>query len=487
LTVAIALAIIALIILVSTYYFAYLPTTNQTVQIVHSAQQNYSFVTEFRTQSNETSPNAIAVDSSGSVWFMLENESKLAQLFPANQTIHEYQLPDAQKNLGAVTWGMTIQSSKNLIWFTEAVSDAVWSFNIATHAFTKYAIRTSNSFPFGIAVDKQGNVWFTELFGNKLGEISANTGSITEFNIPINAPYGAEPSGITVDDNGAIWMTLPGVDGIGSYSQGNFQFYNMTGLVVSPVGIAADSQGNLWFTQHGPSFLSEFNPTTHYFRTISTSIPPLNTSLPYFDYVDSNGDVLLNEHYGNAIALFNPATETLTEYEIPTRPTFTGGIAGMLTMALSPQNIPWFTELFTGSVGMVNTSEPVGLGLEVQNNTGMFGNAITIGNGSSFSIDLSIENANSSTVTLATSIGNFTGSVVLSSLPPNSTVGGNASNSNEETHLFFTFSENSSNTGNFASMLTMRNSGAMSGVYFVTISAQTANVVVSRIIEIIVP
>ena len=318
---------------------------------------------------------------------------------------------------------MTIQSSRNLVWFTEAVSDAVWSFNIGTHVFTKYPIPTPYSFPFGIAIDKQGNIWFTELEGNKLGEISANSSSVTEVGIPLNAPYGAEPSGITVDDNDRIWMTMPGVNGIASYYQGNFQFYNMTGLVVSPVGIAADSQGNLWFTQHGPSFLSEFNPSTHYFRTISTFVPPppLNTSLPYFDYVDSNGNVLLNEHYGNAIAVFDPATETMTEYEIPTRPAFTGGIAGMLTMTLSPQNIPWFTELFTGSVGMVNTSKPVGLSLTVQNNTGMFGNVIHIGNGSSFSVNLSVESANSTGVTLDSSIGNFTGSTALTSLPPNST------------------------------------------------------------------
>ncbi len=277
LTILITLVVIALIILLSTYYFVYLPTTIHSVQIVHSTQQNYSFVTEFRTQSNETSPNAIAVDSTGSVWFMLENESKLAQLFPANQSIHEYQLPGAQKKLGAVTWGMTIQSSKNLVWFTEAVSDAVWSFNIGTHVFTRYSIPTAYSFPFGITIDKQGNVWFTELEGNKLGEISANSSTVTEVSIPLNAPYGAEPSGITVDDSGKTWMTLPGVDGIASYYQGNFQFYNMTGLVVSPVGIAADSQGNLWFTQHGPSFLSEFNPSTHYFRTISTFVTPLHS------------------------------------------------------------------------------------------------------------------------------------------------------------------------------------------------------------------
>src|SRR5271157_1755818 len=88
LTIVITLVVIALIILLSAYYFVYLPTIAHPVEIVHSTQQNYSFVTEFRTQSNETSPNAIAVDSTGSVWFMLENESKLAQLFPANQSIH---------------------------------------------------------------------------------------------------------------------------------------------------------------------------------------------------------------------------------------------------------------------------------------------------------------------------------------------------------------------------------------------------------------
>ena len=423
-TIAIALVVIALIIQLRHITSSISRQPIAPVPSVQSTKENYPFLTEFRTQSNETSPNAIAVDSSGSVWFMLENESRLAELFPANQTIHEYLLPGAKPKFAAVTWGMTIQNSKNLVWFTEEISNAVWSFNMETHVFTKYPIHTGDSFPFGIAVDQQGNVWFTELFGNKLGEIAANSTTATEVNIPLSGPYGSEPSGITVDNSGRIWMTVAGVNGVASYYQGNFQFYNLTGLIVSPVGIGADSQGNLWLTQHGPSFLSEFNPSTHYFRTISTFVPSLNTSLPYFDCVDSNGNVFFNEHYGNAIAVFDPTTETLTEYENPTRPTFTGGIAGMLTMALSPQNIPWFTELFTGSVGMVNTSKPVGLSLSVQNNTGMFGNAISIGNGSSFSVSLSVESAYSTEATLSSALGNFTGSTVLTSAPPNSTTGG---------------------------------------------------------------
>ena len=483
--VIVAVIIIALIIVPSAYYFVYLPTGNHPEVSIQSTLRTSPFVSEYRTQSNLTSPNAITVDASGSVWFILENESKLAELFPSNQTVHEYQMPGASKT-AAVTWGMTIESSKNLVWFTEDISNSIWSFNMETHHFTKYLIPMANSFPFGITVDQQGNVWFTELFGNKLGEIAANTNVVSEVKIPITTPYGSEPSGITVDDEDKVWMTVAGVSGIASYYQGNFQFYNLTGLVVSPVGIAADNNGNLWLTQHGPSFISEFNPTMHYFRTISTLVPSLNTSLPYFDYVDSNGNIWFNEHYGNAISVFTPTTETLTEYEIPTRPAFTGGIAGMLTMALSPQNTPWFTELFTGTVGTVDTSKPVGLSLSIQNNTGMFGNPIHLENGSNYSITLSIQSNYTTGVDLKSAVGNFTGSNALAGVSPNSVASGNVSSiTNQAASLSFKFSE-SSGSGNFASTLAIGNHGAAPGVYFVTISAQTESVVVSRIIEIVV-
>ena len=189
----IALVVIALIAVPSAYFFVFLPTVIQPIMTTQSTQETYPFVTEYHTQSRDTSPNAIAVDSSGSVWFMLENQSRLAQLFPSNQTIHEYLIPGAQRSIALVTWGMVIQSSKNLIWFTESVSNSVWSFNMETHQFVKYHIPTNYSFPFGIALDSSGNVWFTELLGNKFGEIVSGSTNVTEFNIPLSAPYGSEP------------------------------------------------------------------------------------------------------------------------------------------------------------------------------------------------------------------------------------------------------------------------------------------------------
>ena len=202
----------------------------------------------------------------------------------------------------------------------------------------------------------------------------------------------SEPTGITVDSTGRAWFTLPGVDAIGSYHEGNFTIQNLTGVVSTPVGIAADQNGNLWFTQHGPSFISEYNPQTHYLRTISTSNNSLISSLPYFCWVDQNGNVWFNEHQGNAMSEFFPQNNTLVEYFIPTRLVADQNISYMLTSAVSPLGQPWYTELYSGKIGTVNTDVPVLVHLKVTNYSSTND---AIPNGSTLSYSISISSGNS--------------------------------------------------------------------------------------------
>ncbi len=300
------------------YYYlqtlAYVPAT-----VFNSQAQTHEYVTEYPIQLSSY-PNAITADSQGNVWFALENATSLAELTPSNGTVHLFHLPEP-KSTGLTTWGILVDNSKHLVWFTDSNTNSIWSFNATSGNFTQYRIQTLDAFPYQIVQDGNGNMWFTELFGNKIGEITTN-GTLEDYPVPKfgNVSY-VEPSGITIDqESNAIWFTETAVNAIDSYFEGHFDSYNLTGLVQSPVGIALDSNGNLWMTQHGPSFISEFNPTTRYFRTISTSVPPWvpdNTSLPYFIQVDSHGNVWFNEHYGNAIARFHPSSNSLTEFEVP--------------------------------------------------------------------------------------------------------------------------------------------------------------------------
>src|SRR5439155_23755363 len=60
----------------------------------------------------------------------------------------------------------------------------------ATGAINEFPIATTNSGPVGIARGPDGNLWFTEATGNKIGQITPS-GTITEFSLPSSSrPVG---------------------------------------------------------------------------------------------------------------------------------------------------------------------------------------------------------------------------------------------------------------------------------------------------------
>ena len=439
------LAIIVIVIILGgllVYYLSIVPKTPIS-----------PYVTEFPTKGTAY-PNAIAVDDQGRVWFALWNETALGMLYPSNGTVRTFPLPEPG-NSSLETWGVTVNNTDGLVWFTDYISNAIWSFNMTSHAFAKHLIPTNGSFPFQVALDQKGNVWFDESFAGKLGELTTQ-GVMKEYAIPGNGT-NRDPTGLAMS-NGTLWFTEPLENVIGSFYNGEFTMYNMTGLIDSPLGIVMDSQGNLWVTQHTyPGLIGEFNPVTHFVKTFATSyLPEFQTSLPYFIYTDSHGNIWFNEHYGNGIGIFNPSTNSLVEYHVPLSFAIPGNLTGILTMTLSQSGQPWFTELFTGNVGTINSTAPIKQKITIANPA----QVISIAKGSSSSLSLSIQDSVGGE--LSAYLGNFTNSFSFAFSP-----GGGS--------------------GNFSSTLTIQNNGAKTGVYFVTISDATRFLTVSQVVEVRAP
>jgi hypothetical protein len=70
-------------------------------------------------------------------------------------------------------------------------------------SITEFPIPTASSDATGIAAGPNGNLWFTESNGDKIGRISPN-GTITEFPVPTS--YN-QPTGITAGPGGTLWFT----------------------------------------------------------------------------------------------------------------------------------------------------------------------------------------------------------------------------------------------------------------------------------------
>jgi streptogramin lyase len=68
----------------------------------------------------------------------------------------------------------------------------------------------------GITAGPDGNLWFTEYGGNKIGRITT-AGSITEFAIPT---ANSGPTGITAGHDGNLWFTESNGNKIGRITSG---------------------------------------------------------------------------------------------------------------------------------------------------------------------------------------------------------------------------------------------------------------------------
>ena len=110
---------------------------------------------------------------------------------------------------------------------------------------------TAGAQPYGITAGPDGNLWFTELVGNRIGRITP-LGVVTEFSAGFSLL--ATPLGITPGPDGNLWFAdFQGFNGnqIGRITPLGVVTEFSAGISAGafPVGITAGPDGNLWFTE----------------------------------------------------------------------------------------------------------------------------------------------------------------------------------------------------------------------------------------------
>jgi streptogramin lyase len=110
---------------------------------------------------------------------------------------------------------------------------------------------TAGTYLEAITAGPDGNVWFTENVGGRIGRITP-TGEIAVFSLsPVDfgdgTLYGASPSGIITGPDGNLWFT-EGV-GIGRITPKGKVTEFSAGISKETKSITAGPDGNLWFTE----------------------------------------------------------------------------------------------------------------------------------------------------------------------------------------------------------------------------------------------
>lgn len=210
---------------------------------------------------------------------------------------------------------------------------------------TGFALPTGGSGPAEITLGADGNYWFTERSGSRIGRITP-AGVLTEF--PVNPP-GADLVGIAAGSDGNVWFAASGHNSIGRITPLGVitEFSLPTSGVGSrnPFLMTLGGDGNVWFTEIGnANAIGRMTPAGVY-----TEFPsPTAGSLPFGIGLGPDGNVWFGQYNTGKIARVTPAG-VITEF------TARGGIARIVA---GPSDSVWFNEDNYGTLGSMNTSGP---------------------------------------------------------------------------------------------------------------------------------
>jgi virginiamycin B lyase len=146
------------------------------------------------------------------------------------------------------------------LWFTEFNGSRVGRITPAGKVTEFSRGITAASVPYGIAAGPDGNMWFTEIQSSRVGRITPN-GKVTEFSRGITAASG--PVGIAAGPDGNMWFAQQDTDQIGRITPAGKVTEFSTGITAGsfPSLIAAGPDGNLWFTEQDGDRIGRITPT----------------------------------------------------------------------------------------------------------------------------------------------------------------------------------------------------------------------------------
>lgn len=136
------------------------------------------------------------------------------------------------------------------MWFTELWADKV-AYITQQGKIIEFPV-TRYSRPQGITTGPDGNLWFHEINRGAIGRITPQ-GRLTEFRLPGNPTLGASPAyppGICAGADGNVWFGIYGLrQKIGRITPGGvIQYFDLPDYLYDPFDLQAGPDGNVWFT-----------------------------------------------------------------------------------------------------------------------------------------------------------------------------------------------------------------------------------------------
>lgn len=250
--------------------------------------------------------HGLAMDPNGILWATVIGDPRggggnLLRVDPATM---KYAVITRPQGMSGASTSIDVDA-KGYVWATTFAG--AFRYDPATHEFREFKsptpIDNGPGGSYGIAADRLGNGWWTQINIDRVNRADIETGKTQEFHEP---PRAARADGTLTEDDKKLYE-LAGVEltDFGAWwSQG-------------PRRMGADRAGDfIWVCDYWGGNLARYD-----IHTLKSTFYkyPTPESAPYDAVVDRNHNVWVNLTNGDSVARFDPKTEQWTEFPLPTR------------------------------------------------------------------------------------------------------------------------------------------------------------------------
>jgi virginiamycin B lyase len=274
-------------------------------------------------------------DAEGNFWIPQYGVSnRIARFNPASGEIKEFRVPHP----GPALIHSAVPAPDGSVWLTEAGAKKLGRWDRATQAITefqddwrKHTIKvhpdgsiwstggltrfdpktsTYTHIPevptaYGIALDKEGTVWFTEMTrAGSLGKVDPKTLKVTKY-IP---PTRDRPRRIQIDDDGMIWFCIYESGKIERFDPKaeTFKEYVLPHAKTKPYALAVGADRMIWYSSEWRDVMGRLDPASG--KVVEYPMPYTDNGMRDF-FLDKDGRIWFGTPPNNRVGYFYLSTK----------------------------------------------------------------------------------------------------------------------------------------------------------------------------------
>jgi virginiamycin B lyase len=274
-----------------------------------------------------------AIGADGNIYIAVMQGDRIARFDTQTHKFNEWDLPE-----GAHPHGLLVDR-EGTVWYTGNGNGTIGELDPKTGRVRQHQVPSGGS-PHTIVIDEAGTLWFTNQSGS-LGRLDRKTGAIAEYRMS-GGPYG-----LALDRQGNVWVCRMGADLLGKLETRTGRITELSmGRGSRPRRVAASPDGTLWVTLYGNGKLARVDPVAG--KVLKEyAMPAGPDGGPYAVTVDAAGRVFANEIQTDTVAVLDPKTGKFRVYKLPSNN------VGIRKAIVDARGRYWYMGSHNGRLGVI--------------------------------------------------------------------------------------------------------------------------------------